>query len=166
MAASSGAASHAASPFRRTAIAAVAALAPLAAIAGCATTPPQCEGPRAVVLAFYREALLEKRVRPAFEHFAAADFVEHKADVPEGTREATVRYLEALVAELPAARWEVVRTIAEGDFVFLHAKFTPAPGAEPYAIADVFRVRDGRIVEHWDIVAAPPQGAVNPHSRF
>lgn len=138
----------------------------IAALAGCATPGRSGAGPREVVLDFYREALLEKRVRAAFERYAAADFVEHKADVPEGTRDATVRYLEDLVAELPAARWEVVRTLADGDFVFLHAKFTPAPGAEPYAIADVFRVRDGRIVEHWDVVAPPPKDSVNPHPRF
>lgn len=136
------------------------------ALASCATRGRPSAGPREVVLDFYREALLEKQVRAAFERHAAADFVEHKADVPEGTRDATVRYLEQLVAELPAARWEIVRALADGDFVFLHAKFTPAPGAEPYAIADVFRVRDGRIAEHWDVVAPPPKGAVNPYSRF
>lgn len=122
--------------------------------------------PRAVVLAFYDEALVRKRVRAAFEHWADDDFIEHKPDVPDGTRAATVAYLEALIADLPEARWDLVRTVAEGEFVVLHARFTPVPGAPPYAIADIFRVRDGRIVEHWDIVAPPPSVQANPNPRF
>jgi predicted SnoaL-like aldol condensation-catalyzing enzyme len=122
--------------------------------------------PKAVVLDFYQVALGQKQVRPAFERFTSSTFVEHKPDVPVGDRESTIRYLEELVVSLPDAQWEVVRTIAEGDWVFLHAKFVPAPGAPPYAIADVFRVQNGLIVEHWDVVAGPPKDPVNPHSRF
>ncbi|MBN9692105.1 MAG: nuclear transport factor 2 family protein [Verrucomicrobia bacterium] len=122
--------------------------------------------PKAVMLDFYQVALGQKQVRPAFERFTSSTFVEHKPDVPVGDRESTIRYLEELVVSLPDAQWEVVRTIAEGDWVFLHAKFVPAPGAPPYAIADVFRVQNGLIVEHWDVVAGPPKDPVNPHSRF
>lgn len=130
------------------------------------STPTQPRDPRAVVLDFYHEALVRKDVRAAFLRWVADDFVEHKPDVPDGTRAATVVYLEDLVAHLPDARWELIRTVAEDDLVVLHARFTPAPGAPPYAIADIFRVRDGRIVEHWDVVAPPPAAPVNPHPRF
>lgn len=122
--------------------------------------------PKGIVLAFYEQALVKKNVRAAFERFASGSFVEHKPDVPVGDRESAVRYLEQLVSDLPAARWEVLRSVAEGDLVFLHARFVPAPGAPPYAIADIFRVRDGLIVEHWDVVAAPPKESVNPTPRF
>lgn len=121
---------------------------------------------KSVVLGFYQEALQQKQVRPAFERFASATFVEHKPDVPIGDRESTIRYLEELVVSLPDAQWEVVRVVAERDMVFLHAKFVPAPGAPAYAIADIFRVQNGLIVEHWDVVAGPPKDAVNPHTRF
>jgi predicted SnoaL-like aldol condensation-catalyzing enzyme len=50
--------------------------------------------------------------------------------------------------------------------VFLHARFTPAPGAPSYAIADVFRLHGCRIAEHWDIVAPPPDEQLNPNPRF
>jgi predicted SnoaL-like aldol condensation-catalyzing enzyme len=59
-----------------------------------------------------------------------------------------------------------IRTIAEGEFVVLHARLTPTPGAEPYAVADIFRLRESRIVEHRDIVAHPPNLHLNPNSRF
>lgn len=140
-------------------------------LAGCTAPAPAPPGPdleanRAVVLAFYKEALADKQPLTAFARHMTADFVEHKPDVEAGTREATAAFLDALIKELPDARWEVLRMVAEGDLVFLHARFTPAVGAPPYAIADLFRLRDGRIVEHWDVVAGPPAQALNPNSRF
>ena len=39
--------------------------------------------------------------------------------------------LRQLIKELPDARWEVLRTVAEGDLVFLHARFTPAAEWSP-----------------------------------
>lgn len=127
---------------------------------------PALEANRQVVLDFYKQGLTGLEPRAAFERYVSPDFVEHKPDVPEGTRDATVTFLEGLIREMPAPRWEVVRTIAEGDLVFLHARFTPADGAPPYAIADVFRIRGGKIVEHWDVVAGPVASSPNPHARF
>jgi predicted SnoaL-like aldol condensation-catalyzing enzyme len=131
---------------------------------------PACTGSvednRKVVLAFYNEALVGLKPRPAFERYMSADFIEHKPDVPEGTRGATAMFLEQLIANVPQPKWTVERTIAEGDFVFLHARFSPAAGAPEFAIADVFRLSRCKIVEHWDVVAAPPKEQRNPNSRF
>ncbi|MBL0173548.1 MAG: nuclear transport factor 2 family protein [Gemmatimonadaceae bacterium] len=117
-------------------------------------------------MAFYREGLTGKQPRQAFERYMAPDFIEHKPDVDAGTRAATIAFLEELIKSMPDPRWEVIRTIAENDLVFLHARFTPAAGAPSYAVADVFRLRDGRIVEHWDVVGGPPAVSRNPNSRF
>lgn len=135
---------------------------------GPASAPrqPGLEANRQLVLAFYNEGLTGKQPRKAFERYMAADFIEHKPDVAAGTREATIALLEGLIESMPDARWEVIRTIAENDLVFLHARFTPAADAPPYAIADVFRVHEGRIVEHWDVVGDPPAQSRNPNSRF
>jgi predicted SnoaL-like aldol condensation-catalyzing enzyme len=121
---------------------------------------------RKVVLAFYEEGLVNLKPRAAFDRYVTDDFVEHKADVPDGTKAATVAFLEALIKEVPEPKWEILRTIAENDLVFLHARFSPAAGAPHYAIADVFRLRECKIVEHWDVVAPPPKQARNPNSRF
>jgi predicted SnoaL-like aldol condensation-catalyzing enzyme len=127
---------------------------------------PSVETSRSLVLAFYKRALIEKQPRAAFSRYVSPGFVEHKPDVPNGDRAAVADFLEDLVKELPNARWEVLRTVAERNFVFLHARFTPAPGAPPYAIADLFRVEDCAIVEHWDVVGPPRDGQPNTNSRF
>jgi len=103
---------------------------------------------RHVALTFYRRALIDKDVRGAFETFMAPGFVEHKPDIAGGTREATILFLEGLMKQVPKARWEVVRSVADREMVAVHAKFQPAPGAPDYAIADFFRLENCRIVEH------------------
>jgi predicted SnoaL-like aldol condensation-catalyzing enzyme len=148
----------------------------LLALAGCYASQPlrsaqgQCTGSaqdnREAVLAFYRLALIERRPREAFEQYAAPGMIEHKPDVPGGARSDVIKYLQELITELPQARWEVLRVAAEGDIVFLHAKFVRQPGAAPYAIVDVFRLEECKIVEHWDVVARPPEAPSNPNPRF
>ncbi|WP_310474463.1 nuclear transport factor 2 family protein [Sandarakinorhabdus sp.] len=137
---------------------------------GTAQAAHGCDGSpasnRRVVLAFYTEGLIGRQPRYAFERYMAPGFVEHKPDVPQGTREAAATFLEELIAEVPQPRWDVLRTIAEGDLVFLHARFTPAEGAPAYAIADIFRLKECKIVEHWDVVAPPPKDQRNSNPRF
>jgi predicted SnoaL-like aldol condensation-catalyzing enzyme len=131
--------------------------------AGC---KPGAAANRQVVADFYRLALLEKQPKAAFGRFVSRDLVEHKPDVPHGTREAAAEFLEGLIKALPDPKWEVLRIVADGDLVALHARFTPAPGAPPYAIADFFRLKNCKIVEHWDVVAGPPKEQRNPKPRF
>ena len=131
-----------------------------------AAQPAQACQPGQLVSDFYRQALVDKQPKAAFERYVAPDFVEHKPDIAPGTREAAAEFLGGIIRDVPSARWEILRVIADRDLVALHARFTPAPGAGEYALADFFRVKDCKIVEHWDVVAGPVKDAVNPNSRF
>ena len=145
----------------------------LAAVALGTSTPAaaqKCSGGaaenRRIVLDFYTKALVDKTVRTAFETYMDPGFIEHKPDIETGTREATIKFLEGLVTDIPQARWEIVRSVADEDLVVVHVRFRPAPGAPEYAIADFFRVKDCKIIEHWDVVAPPSDKTGNPHPRF
>jgi len=127
---------------------------------------PVSPDPKAVVLAFYKLALQDFKPAEAFARYTAPDFIEHSADTPGGTPQATVVFLQDLIKKSPDPKWEIVRTIAEGDLVFLHVRVTPAPKAPPIAIAEVFRVRGDKIVEHWDVIQHAPEQPVNPRSMF
>lgn len=121
---------------------------------------------RKIVVEFYNLALVQKETRVAFERYMSEDFVDHKSSMPLGTRDAAIEFLEALISELPNPSWEIIRTISEGDLVFLHARFTPEPNAPAYSIGDIFRLENGKIVEHWDIIGEPVSDQKNPNSRF
>ncbi len=144
-------------------LASCATQAPVSTTVGCASS---ADANRELVSAFYTQALVQKQARPAFERYVTADFVEHKPDIQGGTREAAIVFLEGLITQLPQARWQIVRTVADKDMVALHARFQPAAGAPEYAIADFFRLENCRIVEHWDVVAPPSPAKGNPHPRF
>lgn len=81
----------------------------------------------------------------AVDRWVAADYRQHSALVGDGPEA-----LRALVGSLPSDfRYELARVIADGDLVALHGTyhgFTP----EPLVAFDLFRVRDGKLAEHWD----------------
>ena len=78
-------------------------------------------------------------------------------------RQPEAAFLAGIIHDIPEARWDVPRSAAQDDLVFVHARMTAAPGARAYAMADIFRVEDCRIVEHWGVVAGPVEDAPNPH---
>jgi predicted SnoaL-like aldol condensation-catalyzing enzyme len=128
--------------------------------------PKDIQSPKEVVIAFYRLALMDFRLKEAFAQYAAPDFVEHSADVAGGTAQATVDFLADLFKKSPQPKWEIIRTITEDDMVFLHVRFTPDKGATPVIVAEIFRVRNGKLAEHWDIIQHAPEHPVNPNSVF
>jgi predicted SnoaL-like aldol condensation-catalyzing enzyme len=145
-------------------------LGPVLALALSAAPAGHCQGSAAesvaLVRGFYTTALLEKHVEQGFLRDVSSDFVEHKPDIASGDRGGAIGFLSQLVTELPQARWELLRITGDAELVAVHARFVPAPGAEPFAIADFFRVKDCRIVEHWDVVAGSPREPVNAQTRF
>jgi predicted SnoaL-like aldol condensation-catalyzing enzyme len=141
----------------------------LGLLAMCADPAPARDGgqtPKAVVLAFYKLALSDFKPEDAFARYATADFVDHAPDVPGGGRKDAAAALRGLFAQMPKGRWTIVRSAAEGDLVFLHVRVDPAPGAPPVAIAEIFRVKGHRIVEHWDVVRPTPEKPENARSMF
>jgi predicted SnoaL-like aldol condensation-catalyzing enzyme len=127
---------------------------------------PDLQSPKSVVLEFYKLALEQFKPKEAFERYATPDFVEHSADIAGGTRQAAIAFLEGFIQRFPAPKWQVVRSAAEGDLVFLHVNVTPAPGERGVAIVEIFRVQKSKIVEHWDVIQPVPEKPANANSMF
>ena len=70
------------------------------------------------------------------------------------------------VKQFPQLKYDIKRMIAEGDLVVVHAQMVPAPGSRGSAVADIFRIEKGKIVEHWDIVQDVPEKAANTNTMF
>ncbi|MDT0570290.1 ester cyclase [Streptomyces sp. DSM 3412] len=58
------------------------------------------------------------------------------------------------------------RVVAEGDLVAVHAHYVNAPGERGQAVVDLFRVRNGKIVEHWDVTQNIPETSANDNTMF
>jgi len=124
---------------------------------------------RAAALATVR-AYLEMGQQPgraaeAVRTYVANDFVQHSAHIAQG-KQALVAYFETHAAERAASgrHSELARVLADGDLVLTHRRVTSESDPRGQAYADLYRVRDGKVVEHWDVIQAIPAFSVAGHS--
>ena len=68
--------------------------------------------------------------------------------------------------EFPQLFVEIKRMIAEGDLVVTHGLIKTSPEDRGTAAVDIFRVEDGKIVEHWDVLQPVPETAANDNTMF
>ncbi len=109
---------------------------------------------REIVLAFYEAALNEKDIDKA-KRYLGDTYIQHNPHVPDGP-EGLFRFIQFRRDRYPSARNEVKRVIAEGDLVALHVHSVVIPGTPGRQIVDIFRVEDGKVVEHWDVIQEIP----------
>ncbi|WP_221620376.1 MULTISPECIES: hypothetical protein [unclassified Desulfovibrio] len=64
------------------------------------------------------------------------------------------------------SRARIIRSAVEGDIVWLHVHSVNDEKDRGEAVLDVFRVKDGKIVEHWDVIQAVPETAENSNTMF
>lgn len=110
---------------------------------------------------FYRQ----KRVRPAFEEWVHPDYIQHKPTLPDG-REAVVIFLEGLLARFPERTFTIHRIIASDDLVAVHYHSQANAEDLGFAVVDIFRVEDCKMVEHWDVVQPVPAESANSNTMF
>ncbi|KJV35843.1 hypothetical protein VI08_06780 [Luteibacter yeojuensis] len=93
------------------------------------------------------EALFQRRDASAVDRLYAPGYVQHNPNIPQG-RDA----LRTLVAGLSGdVYYEPGLVVAEGDLVAIHGRIRGwAPS--PQVVVDIFRVENGQLVEHWDVL--------------
>ncbi len=119
---------------------------------------------KAAVLAFYERGLNQKDADAALK-YVGDRYVQHNpnaADGPEGFR----KFIAYLRDKFPQSRSEIKRVFTDGDYVILHVHAVRQPGDRGSAIIDIFRLEQGKIVEHWDAVQPIPEQSANPNGMF
>lgn len=101
----------------------------------------------------------------AVERFIAPGYVQHSQLAPPG-RDALKAFLDMIRAETPQAVHDVKRAFVDGDHVTVHYHVRRFPGDLGWAVIDIFRVEDGLIAEHWDVMQDVVEGGPNPNSPF
>jgi predicted SnoaL-like aldol condensation-catalyzing enzyme len=74
--------------------------------------------------------------------------------------------VEGFTTQFPQVSHDIKRAVAEGDLVVTHMLLKTSPEDRGTALADFWRLEDGKIVEHWDVLQTVPESAANDHPMF
>jgi len=105
------------------------------------------------VLAFEETVFNKHEVQEAFAHYVGPSFIQHTPRLLVDRDAALQAYEQLVTRQFPDSRLMVERTVAQADVVVTQGRWQQGlGGALPIAVVDIYRLRDGRIVEHWDVV--------------
>lgn len=116
------------------------------------------------VIDFYDKAINQKDFEAAKVHFGNR-YTQHNpmaADGPEGLK----AYIDYLKANKPKYRGEIKRSFADGDYVILHVHVKADENDRGMAVVDIYKMENGKVVEHWDVIQPVPEKALNDNTMF
>jgi predicted SnoaL-like aldol condensation-catalyzing enzyme len=144
--------------------AALPALALLLAQPVIAADAGQMEANKKTVAAFY-DAVLNQKDFDAASKYLGPRYTQHNpgaADGPEGLK----GFVNFLKEKFPNNRSEIKRMFADDDYVIVHVHAVREPGTRGNAIIDIFKLENGKVVEHWDVVQPIPEKPANNNGMF
>src|ERR1700679_3046070 len=102
---------------------------------------------KALVLKAF-DALFNKRNYAEAERYWSPRYIQHSAHIAPG-REGLFNLVKSLP---PTLRYEPGVTVADEDFVIVHGRFSGFGAPANWIAADILRIEDGILVEHWDVI--------------
>ncbi|MEL4862103.1 ester cyclase [Pseudoflavonifractor phocaeensis] len=108
------------------------------------------EESKKIVTEFYRTYGIEKDAEKC-KQFFGDKYIQHNPHVQDGV-DHFLRFVQYRHDHFPEGRNNVMLTIADGDKVMLHVHSVLTPGEPGRNLVDTFRVEDGKVVEHWDVI--------------
>ena len=94
------------------------------------------------------DTLFNKRDYRAAEKFWSPNYIQHSAHIDPG-RDGLFNLVKATP---PSLKYEHGVILAEGDYVIVHGRFSNIGLPVNWIAADVVRLKDGILVEHWDVI--------------
>jgi predicted SnoaL-like aldol condensation-catalyzing enzyme len=94
------------------------------------------------------DTLFNKRDYAAAERYWSPSYIQHSAHIEPG-RDGLFKLIKSIP---PTLRYEPGTIVAEGDFVIVHGRFSGFGQPVNWIAADIVRIKDGVLVEHWDVI--------------
>ncbi|QKV74050.1 nuclear transport factor 2 family protein [Amycolatopsis sp. Hca4] len=105
------------------------------------------------------------RLRALNRYIGNNTYYQHFPNVPNGP-EALQQFVHNAFAAQPEYRADVKTVVAEGDLVAVFEHLVKLFDMEDGVGADLFRVRDGKLLEHWVVIEPTPPTSANPHPMY
>lgn len=102
---------------------------------------------KALVLKAF-DTLFNQRDYVAAEHYWSPKYIQHSAHIPPG-REGLFNLIKSIP---PTLKYEPGTIVANGDFVIVHGRYSGLGQPANWIVADIVRIKDGALVEHWDVI--------------
>jgi predicted SnoaL-like aldol condensation-catalyzing enzyme len=122
------------------------------------------EANKKTVLEFYEAGLNKKDFEAASKYFGPK-YIQHNPGAPDGI-EGFKTFVNFLRGKFPNSHSEIKKVFADGDYVILHVQAVREPGTLGRAIVDIFRLENGKIVEHWDVAQDIPEKMPHNNGMF
>jgi predicted SnoaL-like aldol condensation-catalyzing enzyme len=102
---------------------------------------------KALVLEAF-DTLFNKRDYAVAERYWSPDYIQHSAHIEPG-REGLFNLIKGMP---PTLQYEAGTMVADGDFVIVHGRFSGFGAPVNWIAADILRLEDGLLAEHWDVI--------------
>jgi len=110
-----------------------------------------------LVTSYINEVWTNRNIAALDNYISSDRFIQHNPHLEDGL-DALKTFLPHLFNSImPEGSWELKRVIAENDMVVTHSLAKPTPSSLGMAVVDIFRVENGKIVEHWDVTSDIPE---------
>src|SRR6478735_7110971 len=130
-----------------------------------ATPVSQIEVNKRLVREFYELAFNQHKPTEAAKKYIGNQYIQHNPFVPDGA-EPFYSYFEGFFKKNPESRVEIKRVLGDGNLVILHIHSKLDTNDRGRAVVDIFRVENGKIVEHWDVAQEVPEASANSNTMF
>ena len=137
----------------------------VSSIQNTSTQETHAETNKKIVTDFYQGVFTHHKVKEFSDRYIGSKYIQHNPYVADG-KIPFVNYFTQYFKENPQAKNTIIRAIAEDDLVVLHVHSVENNQDRGTAIVDIFRVENGKIVEHWDIQQDIPEKSANSNSMF
>ena len=114
---------------------------------------------------YFWNEVFNKHNTAVIDEMTAPNYIQHNPGFQDG-RQAFEDGIEVFLKEFPQSKAEIKHIGADGDLVFIHNHITLNDKDRGQAAVDIFRVKDGKIVEHWDVIQDIPEKAENNNTMF
>jgi predicted SnoaL-like aldol condensation-catalyzing enzyme len=94
------------------------------------------------------DTLFNKRDYATAERYWSPDYIQHSAHIEPG-REGLFNLIKGIP---PTLKYEAGPIVADGEFVIVHGRFSGLGAPVNWIAADILRVQNGILVEHWDVI--------------
>jgi predicted SnoaL-like aldol condensation-catalyzing enzyme len=123
------------------------------------------ENNKRLVREFYDLSFNQQQPEAAVEKYIGNRYTQHNPQAGDGPAP-FIGFVRYFTGAFPQLKVVFKRFIAEDDLVAVHSNIVRQPGERGIAVVDIFRVENGKIVEHWDVLQDVPEKAENSNTMF